>query len=185
MSGICGVINSGLVDETLHEKTVNMTQTLAHRGQDAEIIYTSEESGFGVRILNVFDQPVHKKPITNEDRTVYVFADCEIYNFLNLKTELEKKGHKFTSNTDAEVIVHLYEDFGEQCVHSLRGVFSFAIWDTKLKKLLLYRDRLGARPVFYAQSGNVFVFGSEMKAIFDFGLVNKELNYNALDYFLT
>ncbi len=185
MSGICGVINTRLDPVSLRDRIAEMTGTLIHRGPDAEIIYVEDQVGFGMRIFNIFSHPVDQKLLSNEDQSVLLFADCEIYNYQSLREELIKKGHRFSGDTDAEVIVHLYEDLGEKCVDRLRGVFAFAIWDSKKRKLLLYRDRLGTRPIYYSRAGNTFIFASEMKAILKYGTVNKALNYNALDDLLT
>lgn len=185
MSGICGVINSGLENDRLDEVLTEMGRTLLHRGQDGSVQLKDADAGFVEMISNKFNHPVHKKPVANERGNIYVFGDCEIYNFAELREELQHKGHKFHSNTDAEVIVHLYEDHGEKCVDKIRGSFVFAIWDSTKRKLMLYRDRMGSRPLFYTRQGNTFLFASEMKAILSNGNIARELHYQALDNFLT
>lgn len=183
MSGICGIIESknghpvdGLIE--------NMTETLKHRGPHGEIIYANGHVGFGTRLMNIFGTLISKKPITNETQTILLFADGEIYNFRELQNRLISKGHQLNGQGDTEVIVHLYEEYGEKCVDKLRGVFAFAIWDAQKQKLLLYRDRMGVKPLFYTKIGETFLFGSEMKALLKCDQIEKKLNYEALDHYL-
>ena len=183
MSGICGFVRKSDEVQSLNEIIAKMNQSLTHRGPDKEVSYVNKNVGFGARVLNIFKNVSIKYPITNEDKSLFLFIDGEIYNYQALREDLEKKGHKFSGSSDVEVIIHLYEDFGEECVNYLRGIFAFAIWDSNKKKLLLYRDHLGIKPLFYTLYGDIFLFGTEIKAIFQFDRVKKELNYNALDHF--
>lgn len=167
MCGIAGVANSGLdgsqrVDPALIH---NMCQTLVHRGPDDEGIFVTGGFGFGMRRLSIIDVAGGHQPIFNEDRTVAVVYNGEIYNFRDLRPELEGRGHRFSTHSDTEVIVHLYEDFGADCVHKLRGMFALALYDEKRRSLLLARDRLGIKPLHYALVQGSLLFGSEIKAI--------------------
>src|SRR5262245_35706084 len=139
-----------------------MTRTLTHRGPDEEGYFTAGPVGLGMRRLRVIDLATGKQPITNEDGSVWVVFNGEIYNFLELRRELEGRGHRFTTNSDTEVIVHLYEERGADCVQALRGMFAFAVWETKTQTLLLARDRFGKKPLYYAQTAQGLWFGSEL-----------------------
>lgn len=165
MCGIAGIV--GANDDTRIDKAIihRMCQTLVHRGPDDEGIHVRNGAGFGIRRLSIIDLAGGHQPVFNEDRSVWVIFNGEIYNFRELRRELEKCGHHFRSACDTEVIVHLYEELGSDCVHKLRGMFAFAIFDERQRRLLLARDRLGIKPMHYAFSGNRLLFGSEIKAI--------------------
>lgn len=183
MSGICGVIESK-ENKNLEQNIINMNQTLGHRGPHSEFHYVNRIAGFGTRVMNIFKNISLNTPITNEDQSVFLFADGEIYEYDKLRRELEAKGHQFSGKGDCEVIVHLYEEYGEKCARNLRGVFAFAIWDTKKQKLLLVRDHLGIKPLYYTFQNSRLLFGSEIKAILTDVSIKRELNYNALDHYL-
>jgi len=142
-----------------------MCQTIVHRGPDDEGIFAKGGTALGMRRLSVIDLAGGHQPIFNEDRTIWIVFNGEIYNFQELRQELESRGHRFSTNTDTEAIVHLYEDFGAACVQKLRGMFAFAIYDQRNQRLLLARDRLGKKPLHYALHGGRLLFGSEIKAI--------------------
>lgn len=162
IAGIVGAQNSYQVDAAdVHR----MCQTIVHRGPDDEGIYASGRVGLGMRRLSIVDLSTGRQPIHNEDGTVWVVFNGEIYNFPELRPQLEARGHRFYTNTDTEVIVHLYEEYGSDCVHSLRGMFAFALWDEKQQSLLLARDRFGKKPLHYALHGGRLLFGSEIKAL--------------------
>jgi asparagine synthase (glutamine-hydrolysing) len=183
MSGICGLIEpkpSGNLEPAIKK----MTRTLAHRGSDGQVIYANQTVGFGVQVMNIFKNVQFNQPITNEEQTIFLFADGEIYEHEKLRQELERKGHHFRNAGDCEVIVHLYEELGVQCATHLRGVFAFAIWDSRKNKLLLFRDHLGTKPLYYTFQQGRFLFGSELKAILADSGIKRELNYNALDHYL-
>src|SRR5438034_9132905 len=149
MCGIAGIVNSengGVEPATIHR----MCQTIVHRGPDDEGIFVKDGAGMGMRRLSIIDLSGGHQPIFNEDKTVWIVFNGEIYNFLELRKELESRGHRFQTHTDTEVIVHLYEDFGSDCVHKLRGMYAFAIYDKPRRCLLLVRDRLGIKPLHYA-----------------------------------
>ncbi|MDX1435870.1 MAG: asparagine synthase (glutamine-hydrolyzing) [Anaerolineales bacterium] len=162
MCGICGQFNPEGVQPEL---ILGMMGALRHRGPDDEGLYVRGSIGIGSRRLSIIDLPGGNQPISNEDGTVWIVLNGEIYNYRQLRAELEARGHRFRTNSDTEVIVHLYEEAGEQCVDQLSGMFAFAIWDENEKKLLLARDRIGQKPLYYAQAGASFLFGSEQKAI--------------------
>jgi len=142
-----------------------MCQTIVHRGPDDEGIYTQGPAGIGMRRLSIIDLAGGHQPIHNEDQTVWVVYNGEIYNFPALRRELEERGHKFYTHTDTEIIVHLYEEVGADCVQRLRGMFGLALWDVRRQKLLLARDRLGKKPLHYAFHKDRLLFGSEIKTI--------------------
>lgn len=183
MSGICGVIETKSEDR-LEQKIKKMTRKLAHRGPDNELYYTNNVAGFGVQVMNIFKNLRMTKPITNENQSIYLFADGEIYEYKKLRKELEQKGHQFKNLGDCEVIVHLYEEYGEDCAKDLRGIFAFAIWDSKAQKLLLFRDHLGMKPLYYTFQHGRLLFGSELKSILADSSIQKELNYDALDHYI-
>jgi asparagine synthase (glutamine-hydrolysing) len=164
MCGIAGVVNSesgGVEAATIHR----MCQSIIHRGPDDEGIFVKDGAGMGVRRLSVIDLAGGHQPVFNEDKTVCVVYNGEIYNFPELRLELEGRGHHFYTRTDTEVIVHLYEEKGRECVQRLRGMFAFAVYDTHRRRLLLARDRLGIKPLHYVLADGRLLFGSEIKSI--------------------
>jgi len=168
MCGICGELRFG-GGTTSPDRLTSMRDVLTHRGPDADGLYLSSDrrAGLAFRRLRILDLSRDAdQPMTNEDGTVQVVFNGEIYNFLELRTELEAKGHRFRSRSDTEVIVHLYEDEGEGAIARLDGMFAIAIWDERAKRLLLARDRAGKKPLFYARTRDTFVFASEIKSFF-------------------
>ena len=164
MCGIAGIV--GKRGEVVEAADVHrMCQTIVHRGPDDEGIYAQGPVGLGMRRLSIIDLAGGKQPIHNEDRTVWVVFNGEIYNFPELRRELEGRGHQFYNHSDTEVIVHLYEEMGADCVKKLRGMFAIALYDTKRDTLLLARDRLGKKPLHYALHQGRLLFGSEIKTI--------------------
>jgi len=162
IAGIVGTRQDDLVDaETVHR----MCQSIAHRGPDDEGVYVHGRVGLGMRRLSIIDLSSGRQPIHNEDHSVWVVFNGEIYNFPELRARLVARGHRFYTRTDTEVIVHLYEDYGPDCVHSLRGMFAFALWDQRKERLLLARDRFGKKPLHYALSGGRLLLASEIKAL--------------------
>jgi asparagine synthase (glutamine-hydrolysing) len=164
MCGIAGVINSegGNVEAATVRR---MCQSIVHRGPDDEGIFVKDGAGLGVRRLSIIDVAGGHQPVFNEDNTICVVYNGEIYNFRELRLELESRGHRFSTQADTEVIVHLYEEMGSECVHKLRGMFAFAIYDIRHQRLLLARDRLGIKPLHYAFAGGRLLFASEIKSI--------------------
>ena len=164
MCGIAGYIGRER-DQARSEDVRRMTQTLVHRGPDEEGIYATANVGLGMRRLSIIDLTTGGQPIHNEDRSVWIVFNGEIYNFPELHKELESRGHRFYTHSDTEVIVHLYEEMGADCVRKLRGMFALALYDEKKKSLLLARDRLGKKPLYYAVHEGCLYFASEIKAM--------------------
>jgi asparagine synthase (glutamine-hydrolysing) len=164
---VCGI--AGLVgrrDETVEASDVHrMCQTIVHRGPDDEGIYADGPFGLGMRRLSIIDLSGGHQPIHNEDKSIWIVFNGEIYNFPELRRDLENRGHKFYTHSDTEVIVHLYEEMGADCVKKLRGMFAIALYDKRKQSLLLARDRLGKKPLHYALHGGRLFFGSEIKTI--------------------
>ncbi len=165
MCGIAGIFGERDDNRVDYDVIHRMCQTIIHRGPDDEGLFVKDGAGLGMRRLSIIDLAGGRQPVFNEDRTAWLVFNGEIYNFKELRRELENKGHRFQSYTDTEVIVHLYEDLGADCVHKLRGMFAFALFDERRRRLLLARDRLGKKPLHYALSGGRLLFGSEIKAI--------------------
>jgi len=185
MCGIAGIIN--LDGRPVTTQSIKMMCTImAHRGPDDEGIYVNGNLGLGHRRLAIIDlTPSGHEPMTNEDGSLVLTYKGEIYNFQKLRTELEALGHRFHSRTDAEVVVHSYEEWGQDCVHKFNGMFAFALWDSHQKSLFLARDRYGIKPLYYYFDGDAFVFASEIKAILQNKEVKKELCLEALNEYFT
>ncbi|MGH9766704.1 MAG: asparagine synthase (glutamine-hydrolyzing), partial [Blastocatellia bacterium] len=182
--GIAGIYNYA-AEEPVDAATLRrMTDVLTHRGPDDEGFYVEGPVGLGHRRLSIIDIAGGRQPIFNEDRTVAIVFNGEIYNYLELRRIVEARGHTLKTKSDTEPIVHLYEDFGESCVTMLRGMFAIALWDARDRKLLLARDRVGKKPLYYADCGGSFTFGSELKAVIENASVPRVIDDQAVaDYF--
>jgi len=180
MCGIAGIVSSDLTDRIEPATIRRMCDSIAYRGPDEEGIFTKGNTGLGMRRLSIIDLAGGHQPVFNEDRSVWVVYNGEIYNFPELRRELENRGHRFSTHTDTEVIVHLYEEMGADCVQKLRGMFAFALWDERNSRLLMARDRLGKKPLHYAWRGGRLLFGSEIKALLAVAPELAELNREAL-----
>jgi len=181
MCGICGF--TGKKDEVILKK---MTDSLFHRGPDEEGFYFDDKINLGIRRLSIIDLETGHQPIHNEDKTIWMVFNGEIYNFQELRKDLEKIGHNFyTHHSDGEVLVHLYEEYGIDFLSKLNGMFSIALWDKKNEKLILVRDRMGVKPLFYCFIQNILIFASEIKAILLHPLCNLEADYTAISYYFT
>ncbi len=189
MCGICGLIDYKNSVHEGGEALVRMRDAMTHRGPDDKGIYVNTEgifAGLGHRRLSIIDlSSAGHQPMTNEDGTVKMVLNGEIYNYHELRERLEKNGHRFTSNTDTEAVIHLYEDYGRECVKHLRGMFAFAVWDEKKRTLFLARDRAGKKPLFYYYNNGLFCFASELCALMQSGIALKEINYRAIHQYLT
>ena len=184
MCGIAGIYHIKTFEPVREDLLKAMTDALVHRGPDDEGFYCSGPVGLGHRRLSIIDLADGHQPMTNEDRTVWVVFNGEIYNFTDLHGFLESKGHRFQTRSDTEVIVHLYEEMGESCFGELRGMFSIAIWDDRKKKLILARDRVGKKPLYYYHDGSKLLFASEIKAILQVPGISRDIDIEALsDYF--
>ena len=162
-----------------------MADTIEHRGPDDEGYYVSGQVGLGFRRLSIIDLQSGHQPLSNEDGSIWIVFNGEIYNYQELRTLLLGRGHVFRTRTDTEVIVHLYEEFGPACLEKLRGMFGFAIWDQKTRTFLLARDRVGIKPLYYHLSDTSLIFGSEIKAILADPAVKREMAPELIDRFLT
>ncbi|MCD6419235.1 MAG: asparagine synthase (glutamine-hydrolyzing), partial [Synergistetes bacterium] len=179
MCGICGFNGS---DRELIKK---MTDVITHRGPDKEGFYVDEHVSLGNRRLSIIDLSERAtQPIFNEDKSIAIVYNGEIYNFPELRKELELKGHRFYTNTDTEVVVHSYEEYGVDCLKKFNGMFAFALWDSRKKELFIARDRIGIKPLYYYYDGSKFSFASEIKAILEDSSIPREVNYLSLYYYL-
>lgn len=180
MCGICGVY--GIEDKKLIRE---MNSKLIHRGPDQDGYFIDKKIMLGHRRLSIIDLSNNgKQPMHNEDKTIWIVFNGEIYNFKELRIDLEKKGHRFYSNTDTEVIVHGYEEYGVKFLEKLNGMFAFGIWDSKKKLLFLARDRVGVKPLYYYKGKDRFSFASEIKAIIADKTVPREVNLDALNQYI-
>jgi asparagine synthase (glutamine-hydrolysing) len=182
MCGIAGKLSlSGPVEQSLLER---MCAVIEHRGPDSRGLFLEDGVGLGVQRLRVIDLETGDQPIFNEDRSVVVVLNGEIYNYKELHSDLVSRGHTFATKGDTEVIVHLYEEHGVDCVRHLRGMFAFALWDGRRRQLLLARDRVGKKPLFYALENGSLWFGSEAKSILEDPAIDRAVDFDAIDSFL-
>lgn len=182
MCGILGSITKRGID------IKSMAKILSHRGPDDEGFYFKKYDNYIVNLahrrLSIIDLSLSAhQPMSNEDKTIWITYNGEIYNFYELKKELEQKSHIFQSKSDTEVIIHAYEEWGIDCLNKFNGMFAFAIWDEKKKQLFIARDRFGIKPLYYAYVNNNFIFASEIKAILKSGLIKPEINFDVLPYY--
>ncbi len=183
MCGICGIVrNNKQVSEISIRK---MASVMDYRGPDDEGYSFFGSAGFGHRRLSIIDIAGGHQPMANENNTVFLVCNGEIYNFRQLRKSLEEKGHIFKTKSDNEVILHLYEQYGTECLKFLRGMFAFAVWDNEKKILFLARDRLGKKPLVYSVENQDVYFASEIKALLEVEEVSKEIDYSAIDLYLT
>lgn len=185
MCGICGIINLGIKSEISKEEILSMREAMLHRGPDSSGLFMRDNFAMGVRRLKVIDLVSGDQPILNEDMTVAVMLNGEIYNYKELKKELLNNGHKFYTNSDTEVLAHLYEEKGEEFVKYLNGIFGISLWDDKKKILLIARDGMGVKPLYYYNDGKRFAFASEVKSILMAKGIAYEIDRSALDSYLS
>ena len=186
MCGICGIVTLSGAQQFDRSALSAMGDAIIHRGPDDEGAYADDALLLGMRRLSIIDVAGGHQPLANEDGTVQVVFNGEIYNFAEVRAELVARGHRFRTNSDTEVIVHGYEEWGERSPERFRGMFVFAIWDTPRRRLLLARDRLGVKPLYYALLPGVgVVFGSEIKSLLEDPDVSHKWNPSAIDSFLT
>ncbi len=180
MCGICGFY--GFRDDALLKR---MSDLIQHRGPDHAGTFIADQISLAHRRLSIIDlSDKANQPMANEDKTLWLSFNGEIYNFKELRSNLEKKGHIFNSNTDSEVVLHAYEEKGLDCVEDFRGMFAFALWDQKKKRLILCRDKLGKKPLYYWWNGSVLAFASEIKALLTLSMVSKQINEDAFHLFV-
>ena len=180
MCGIAGIVSSATDDDIELSTIRRMCNAIVHRGPDDEGIFVKSGAGLGMRRLSIIDLAGGHQPVFNEDRSIWIVYNGEIYNFPDLRPQLERQGHRFYTHTDTEVIVHLYEEMGAECVQKLRGMFAFALYDERRRKLLVARDRLGKKPLHYAVMNDRLFFGSEMKSILTVAPELATVNYEGL-----
>ena len=182
---MCGI--AGIVSQSSNLELVGvMTEAMRHRGPDGAGLWSDGLCSLGHRRLAIIDLSVNgKQPLCNEDETVWIVFNGEIYNFKELRAELERFGHRFNSHTDTEIIVHAYEQWGCECVKKLRGMFAFAIWDQQKRRLFLARDRVGKKPLYYTDNGRFFAFASELQGLLQNPEVRREVNLEGLDSYLS
>lgn len=184
MCGIAGKLNNDKDKQVAAGAVRAMCQTIVHRGPDDEGIYVDGPVGLGMRRLSIIDLSGGHQPLSNEDGTVWVVFNGEIYNYRDLRPNLEARGHRFATSSDTEVIVHLYEEYGPDFVHHLRGMFGIALWDKTRDTLVLVRDRMGIKPLYYAALPDRLVFGSELKTLLADG-VPRDIDRQALNEYLS
>lgn len=184
MCGIAGKLNFDSASRTERPEIDSMLGPITHRGPDGQGIYLDGPVGLGHCRLSVIDLSTGAQPMANEDETVWIVFNGEIYNFRELRVRLLAKGHIFRSFSDTEVILHLYEDLGPDCVRELRGMFAFALWDKRKRRLFLARDRVGIKPLYYSQTKEGFLFASELKSILTAPSLARDLNPSAIRTFL-
>ncbi|MEX2317845.1 MAG: asparagine synthase (glutamine-hydrolyzing) [Pirellulales bacterium] len=185
MCGIAGMMYADPRQPVDPAALRQMAATIAHRGPDAEACWTQPGIGLVHRRLSIIDLAGGDQPMGNEDGSIQVVFNGEIYNYRALRVELEQKGHRFSTNSDTEVLVHLYEEVGEELVHRLRGMFAFALWDERNRRLLLARDRVGLKPLYYYRDREKLLFGSEIKPLLVDLTVDRSIDAAALEDYLT
>src|SRR5438034_2021732 len=164
MCGICGIVYSGEERRVQRDTLAQMNAQIVHRGPDDDGFFVERNVGLAMRRLSIIDVRTGHQPISNEDERLWIVYNGEIYNHRELRSKLEARGHRYRTKSDTETIVHLYEEYGRDCVQHLRGMFAFAIWDRRLRRLFIARDRLGIKPLYYFYDDKKFIFGSEIKA---------------------
>ena len=185
MCGIVGFVNKNgeATDRGILER---MNSAIAHRGPDDEGFYINENAGLAMRRLAIIDLAGGHQPIHNADKTKWIVFNGEIYNYQDLRADLEKRGHQFYTNSDTEAIVHLYDEFGEGCLQHLRGMFAISIWDERERSLFLARDRVGKKPILYShQSNGDLIFGSEFQALLQHPAISRDVDHEAIDAYLS
>ncbi len=185
MCGICGVVYADPQHPVERHLLNRMNDALSHRGPDSEGLYLQENVGLGHRRLAIIDLVTGKQPLCNEDESIWIVFNGEVYNFPELRISLQSLGHTFRTNTDTEVIVHAYEEYGFDCLEHLDGMFAFALWDSRKKRLFAARDRFGKKPFYYAHRKEGFFFGSELKSLLQHPLIQKETDPVAVHHYLT
>src|SRR5581483_331730 len=184
MCGICGIYYPDRRQNVSSDVLAAMNRQIAHRGPDDEGYFVEGNVGLAMRRLAIVDLRTGHQPIANEDDSIWIVYNGETYNHQELRGPLEAQGHRYRSKSDTETILHLYEQYGRDCVHYLRGMFAFAIWDRRNRRLFAARDRLGIKPFYYRFDGKSFLFGSEIKTILAYPEVRAVFNRATLGEYL-
>lgn len=186
MCGICGIVGINNAAQPVDQEILlKMTDRMRHRGPDEQGIFLQGQVGLGSRRLSIIDLAGGRQPITNETESMWIVFNGEIYNYRELRGYLQKKGHQFRTQTDTEVILHLYEEFGLDCLQQLNGIFAFAIWDKSRRELTIARDRMGIKPLYYTERNGHLIFGSELKAILVHPEVERDIDLISLNEYLS
>lgn len=185
MCGIAGFLDKRLGKDEKNSIVSKMMSTIVHRGPDDSGVYTDEHVALGFRRLSIIDLAAGHQPLCNEDGTLWLTFNGEIYNYQELRADLIERGHRFATNTDSEVIIHLFEEEGIECTRKLRGMFAFVVWDKKTQTLYGARDRFGIKPFYYSQQGNAFIYASEAKAVLMHPDVTREVDEDSLQHYFT
>lgn len=187
MCGIAGWINLKQSDSKDHTEAVlhSMCETIVHRGPNSEGLWLDDTVALGMRRLSIIDLHTGDQPVFSEDKSVIVMMNGELYNYREVRSDLEKKGHKFITKSDTEILPHLYEEYGEDLVDHLNGMYAFSLWDTRRKKLIIARDRFGEKPLYYGIFDGKLLYASEPKAILSHPSVRPELDLDALRHYLS
>jgi asparagine synthase (glutamine-hydrolysing) len=185
MCGICGIAIFDQRQVPNRDLLLTMMNSIRHRGPDDQGYYIDKHVGLGSQRLSIIDLELGRQPIANENDTIYVVFNGEIYNYKELREYLERRGHQFSTKTDTEVLLHIYEEYGYECLQYLDGIFAFAIWDKHQKTLFLGRDRMGIKPMYYSQVNSQLIFGSEMKTILAHPDVKRDIDLISLNEYLS
>jgi asparagine synthase (glutamine-hydrolysing) len=180
MCGIAGIVSADRLDEDAPPRALRMRDIITHRGPDEAGLHCDAHAALAHRRLSIVDLSSGQQPLSNEDGSVWVVFNGEIYNHAEVRVELERHGHVYRTKSDTETIVHAYEQWGDECVHRFRGMFAFALWDAPRRRLLLVRDRLGIKPLYWCRAGRAILFGSEIKALLASEMIQAEPNYAVL-----
>ena len=184
MCGICGIFFSDRSRRVNSDALAAMNTRILHRGPDDDGFLVEENVGLAMRRLSIIDVNAGHQPLANENQDIWIVYNGEIYNHIELRSRLEAKGHRYRTHSDTETIIHLYEEYGRECITHLRGMFAFVIWDRRKRLLFTARDRFGIKPFYYSWNGNTFLFGSEIKAILANPGISAEFNRSTLAEYL-
>jgi asparagine synthase (glutamine-hydrolysing) len=185
MCGIAGIVGSERLDSDAPARALAMRDIITHRGPDEAGLHCDDWAALAHRRLSIVDLSTGQQPLSNEDGSIWIVFNGEIYNHADIRRDLEARGHRYKTKSDTETVVHAYEEWGDDCVHRFRGMFAFAIWDAPKRRLLLVRDRLGIKPLYWTRAGDRLLFGSEIKAILASDLVQARTNAAALPELLS
>ncbi len=186
MCGITGWLNLKTTQDQNSEAVLHsMCETIVHRGPDSEGLWIDDRAALGMRRLSIIDLKTGDQPVFNCDRSVIVMMNGELYNYREVRADLEKLGHRFTTRSDTEILPHLYEEYGEALVDRVNGMYAFSLWDTRRKKLIIARDRFGEKPLYYGVFDGKLIWGSEPKSLLAHPSVKNEIDLNALRHYVS